>query len=124
MFTNFRRYSLTSNSRLESNLGTSVTVPDMSIPLRTLIDRHLQGGKVKTFRGTYVPDSSLVPTDFERMDSLDKAQLLKELPDFIATSRGKLISSRQAREAAAAKAALDAAAASHVPDSKSAPAAS
>jgi len=100
MFTNFRRYSITSNKRLESNRGTSVTVPDMSIPLRTLIDRHLQGGKVKTFRGEFIPVDSSVPITLERMDPLDRAQLAKELGDFVSTSRGKLITAKQAREAA------------------------
>lgn len=123
MFTNFRRYTLTHNSQLESNFGKSVTVPDMSIPLRTLIDRHLSGGSVKTLPGKFLPDNTSIPLDLERMDAVDKAQLLKSLPDFIATSRGKLISRKQAREAAAREAAAAAAAAA-ASDSKPTPEAS
>lgn len=97
MFTNFRRYSLTSNCQFESNMGKSCAVPDMSIPMRTLIDRHLQGGNVKTFRGTYLPPNSSIPLNLERLDSVERAQLSKELGDFVATTRGKLITAKEAR---------------------------
>lgn len=88
---------------LERNLGVSKTVPDMSLSLRQMIDRHLSGGRVKTFEPVYVGENSLIPPGFERMDNIAKVALGRELGEFVRTTRGRLISARQHREKLAAE---------------------
>jgi len=79
----------------------SNTVPDMSLSLRDMLNRHMAGGKVKTFQTTNVPADSLVPVNFERMSALDMAELKQQTADFIATTRGRMQTARQSRERAA-----------------------
>lgn len=78
----------------------SRTVPDMQITLREMVDRHLRGGKVKTFAPVNVPDDSLIPIGLERMSSIDKAVLAGQVADFVATTRGRMQSVRMARQRA------------------------
>jgi len=98
---NHSNYASASLPIAEINLGISNTVPDMSLSLRTLIDRHNSGGKVKTFQPTYLDSDTSIPVDLERLDSVDRAMLARAVADNIASTRGKLLSQRQAREAAA-----------------------
>lgn len=86
------------NKRFEQNYGVSVTVPDKTISLRDMITRHMSGGRVKSFTPVYLGETNLVPLGFERMDLLERAQFAKDLPHFIADSRGKLQTMRQQRE--------------------------
>lgn len=79
----------------------SQTIPNMSISLREMIDRHNRGGNVKVFTPVTVPDDSMVPVELERMSSIDKAQLSIELADFVISTRGKLITARKAAQKAA-----------------------
>jgi len=91
----------------------SLTVPDMTITLRDMLNRHLHGGSIKTFQTTNVPPNSIVPDNFERMSAIDRAALSQDLADFVATTRGKMITAKEAKrrvefqkqvdEAAAAK---------------------
>jgi len=97
MFRNASTYEH-SHTRLESNHGVSMTVPDMSLSLRDLLARHNAGGKVKVFTPVYTGDNKLIPDNFERMDLIDKLSLAKEVGDFVRTSRGRLISARKAAE--------------------------
>lgn len=88
------------NKRVESNYQKSVTVPDKTISLRDMITRYQNGGKVKSFTPVYLEDANVIPVGFERMDLMERAQFAKDLPNFIADSRGRLQTLRQAREAA------------------------
>lgn len=88
------------NNRLERNYQNSVTVPDKTISLRDMITRYQSGGKVKSFTPVYLDDANIIPIGFERMDLVERAQFAKELPNFIADSRGRLQTLRQAREQA------------------------
>lgn len=88
----------------------SKTVPDMSLSLRDLLNRHNAGGTVKTFSPVYLPPDSIVPDNFEFMSRIDRQDLLNKLPDFIKRTRDGLVSARQKRKddaiaAAAVKAA-------------------
>lgn len=93
------------NNRLEHNHMPSRTVPDKTISLRDMITRYQSGGKVKSFTPVYLGDANIIPPNFERMDLVERAQFAKELPHFIADSRGRLQTMRQAREAAEKEAA-------------------
>lgn len=76
----------------------SKTVPDMSITVRDMLNRHLNGGSVKGFQTTNVPLDSMIPIGFEKMDIFDRAELKVQVADFIATTRGKMQTARAARE--------------------------
>lgn len=96
------------NNRIEDNRMPSVTVPDKTVSLREMITRYQNGGKVKSFTPVYLEDTNLIPMGFERMDLLERAQFAKDLPHFIADSRGRLQTLRQAREMAEKQAAAEA----------------
>lgn len=93
--------------RKEVNNLPSNTVPDMSLSLRQLLDRHNSGGRVKTFEPVYASKDSQIPIDMEKMDKFERWSLSKRISDFIEVERGRIVSVRQAREAAAYKAAVD-----------------
>lgn len=95
---NWRTGSL--NNRKEHNYMVSVTVPDKTISLRDMITRYQSGGKVKSFTPVYLDEANVIPVGFERMDLTERAQFARDLPHFIADSRGRLQTLRQAREAA------------------------
>lgn len=103
-------FSYRLDTSLESiNRLPSSTVPDMSLSLRDLLDRHARGGKVKTFEPVYADETSSIPVGLENLDKFDRWSLSKQLGDFIEVERGKLITARQHREQQAYKAAVDAA---------------
>lgn len=93
---------------LESNTMLSVTVPDRTLTLRQLIERHNSGGAVKSFVPSYLGDTNLIPVGFERMSLVERAEILKNLPHFISDARGKLITLREAAEKARKQAEADA----------------
>lgn len=83
----------------ESNGLPSKTVPDMSMSLRQMLDRHNRGGAVKTFDPVFLTgDDPLIPVGMENMDAFEKWKLKQDLGDFIEVQRGKLISARQLRQ--------------------------
>lgn len=100
MFRNSSNY-VHSLSRLECNDGPSMTVPDMSLSLRDLLNRHKSGGKVKVFEPVYTGENSMIPDGFERMDQMEKVELAKNVADFVRTTRGRIISAREAAKRAA-----------------------
>jgi len=104
----------------EINSLPSNTVPDMSLSLRTLLDRYTRGGKVKTFEPVYADSTSRIPVGMENMDKFERWDLSKQLGDFIEVERGRLITARQAREQAAFKASVDKAVAERLSYSKQA----
>lgn len=69
----------------------SKTVPDMSLSIRDLVDRHKKGLNVKTFSPVYSERN----IGLERLDKIERAELAMQLSDFVATSRGRLLSARQ-----------------------------
>jgi len=95
MFRNSSNY-VHSLTRVECNDGPSTTVPDMSLSLRDLLNRHKAGGKVKVFEPVYTGENSMIPDDFERMDQMEKVELAKKVSDFVRTTRGRIISAREA----------------------------
>lgn len=86
---------------MEVNTLPSKTVPDMTLSIRDLVDRHKAGLNVKTFSPVYSERN----VGLEKLDKIERQQLVNDLADFVATSRGKLMTGRQA----AIKAANDAA---------------
>lgn len=90
-FRNSSNWTLTK----ESNFGDSTTVPDMTLSLRDLITRHMSGGRVSSFTPSYV-ESSMVPTNLERMSKVERAQMVKDLAIFQESTRGRIISLREA----------------------------
>lgn len=84
----------------------SKTVPDMSLSIRDLMERHKSGGQVKSFVPVYADET--VPVGLERMDKIERAAYARELADFVEVTRGKLVSAREARARAAADAAFEA----------------
>lgn len=90
----------------------SKTVPDMSLSIRDLFERHKSGGRSHSFTPVYCDDS--VPAGLERMDAIERKAYANELADFISTTRGQIISNRAARQQAAADAAFKSAVAAGV----------
>lgn len=88
------------NNRIETNKMKSVTVPDKTLTLRDLINRHQSGGRVKSFTPVYLGDNNLIPMGFERLDLTERAEIAKALPEFIAAGRGRLMTLRQSIEKA------------------------
>lgn len=88
-------------SHRESNRLPSTTVPDMTLSLREQFDRWKSGGRVKS-NSDELPTLPLGLDDFDidnihRMDKIDRELASRRVADFIAVSRGKLISSREQR---------------------------
>jgi len=89
-------------SELPSN-----TVPDQTLSMRDLLNRHNSGGKVKTFHTVYTGDDTSIPEGLERMSKLERAQMAMDLRDFVATTRGQIVSKREARKRAEADALIE-----------------
>lgn len=75
----------------------SITVPDEGLSLRDLIDRHNRGGKVKTFTPVY---DDHTPPGIENLNAIDREIMSRDVGDFIKTTRGRLISAREAAKRA------------------------
>lgn len=88
----------------EGNYKVSRTVPDRTLSLRQLIERHNSGGQVKSFLPQYLGEASVIPVQFERMSLVERAQYAKDLPQFIADGRGRLITLRESIERASKQA--------------------
>jgi len=82
------------------NTMPGLTVPDMSLSIRDLLNRHKAGGRVKVYEPVYVGEESIIPPEFERMDKFQRAELAKQVADFVATTRGNIVSARQAAKMA------------------------
>lgn len=79
----------------------SKTVPDQTIPFRELVDRHLNGKNVKTFTPAYTGPEPSMSDGIERMDKMERQMFSRQLSDFVADARGKLITRKQAAARAA-----------------------
>jgi len=80
----------------EINDEPSQTVPDQSIPFKDIIAKHLAGHDMATRTPVYLNEGTPVPEGFERMSKVDKLQMANELAHFVSTTRGQIISARQA----------------------------
>lgn len=109
MAVNAFNFSVYGNPSVErkSDLPSN-TVPDQALSLRTLLDRHNNGGNVTQYKPVYLGDDSSIPADLERMDSIERSVLAKSLSDFVATTRGQLVTKREAVRKKANDAAIDA----------------
>lgn len=77
----------------------------MTISLREQFERWKSGGRIKT-NGDELPSvpyglSDIDVDNIHRMDKVDRVLAGRQVADFIATSRGRLESSRRAAERAA-----------------------
>lgn len=90
------------------SLLPSNTVPNQALSLRTLLDRHNNGGHVTQYKPVYLGDDDSIPVGFERMDAAERAQMAKNLADFVKTTRGELMTKREAAQKAANDRAIDA----------------
>lgn len=96
-------YAEESVSRFERNGLPSVAVPDEGLSLRDLIDRHMRGGKVKTFNPVF---DDTTPAGLENLDAIERQVVSRQVADMIKTTRGKLMTARDARKRAADEAAI------------------
>lgn len=96
--------------------GKSLAVPEMSLSLRQLLDRHQRGGSAKSFNPVYRNDKF---PQVEKMDKLELFELRQKTADFVQTTRGKLQSARRAADSAARRAAAAASTASTTSDNSS-----
>lgn len=100
-FRNAANYHLYGNRSAElKSKFPSNTVPEQSLSMRQLLDRHNSGGKVKTFHTVYTGDDASIPIGLERMSKVERAQMAMDLRDFVATTRGQIVSKREARKRA------------------------
>lgn len=95
----FRNQSNYKGAQSEKFTLPSLTVPDMAISLRTMLDRHLHGDKVAMFHPVHVTDDDMIPANFERMSKVERAAMARDVGDFIATTRGRIQSAKQASDA-------------------------
>lgn len=98
MIYNFRRRSPRQSS---INVEPSRTVPGQALSLRELLNRNMQGNNVRTYSPVYSQEHP----GLERLDDIDRAQMMRDLADFQVSQRGKIITARQARIEAARAAA-------------------
>lgn len=94
----FRNRSNFVRSAGEVNDHPSETIPDQAIPLREMLNRHLNGGVVKQFSPVFVDSENPLPIIFERMSRIDQAQLLHDVSDMVETTRGRVETRRMERE--------------------------
>lgn len=88
------------DQQTEKFVNPSLTVPDQSMRIEDMIARHLAGHNMARYQPEYVPENSPIPVNFERMDKIQRAQMLKEVSLFVKDTRGKLITAKQAAERA------------------------
>jgi hypothetical protein len=73
----------------ETNTLPSLTVPDMTLPLATLIERYTRGQQITTFEGTYLGDEHVIPDQLERLTFDEKIELADELKTSINNYRSR-----------------------------------
>lgn len=98
-----------SNSQTEVFTKPSLTVPNMSISLATLLKRSRTGGTVTTFEGVFAGEDDLLPVNFEKMDKMEKEQYLRDVAASSRASQDVLAQRNAERKSKADKAAFDAA---------------
>jgi len=87
-------------SQGEVNNKPSLTVPNQSISLREMLNRHLNGGAVKQYEGAYLQPDNPIPVGFESLSKIDNAQMLIDVSYVVTTTRGRIMTRRDLAEAA------------------------
>jgi len=103
----------------EVNTEPSLTVPDMSLPLKTLLTRYRRDG-TEFLEGVYTGDDPDLPDNFEHMDKMARIDFARENAARIAKGRASLDSRNQSANEAAFKAKFDAAIAAEMEKIKTA----
>lgn len=85
-------------AQFERAFGISLTIPQQSISIRELIDRHNSGGKVKSFGVEYTGPDPSITDGIERMDMIERKVYAERLADFVRIARGKMITAREAAQ--------------------------
>lgn len=67
----------------ESNFLPSLTVPDMTLGLRDLLERYVRGEHVSTFQPVYSDDPD-VPDNLETLSPMDRIDMSRDLKAGIA----------------------------------------
>lgn len=68
----------------EVNTQPSQTRPEMTLSLKTLLERYTRGGHVATFSPVYTGSGEFDDNpEFEKMDALEKLQMAKSIKDSI-----------------------------------------
>jgi len=62
----------------EVNYLPSLTIPDQALSLQEMIKRYVSGGSVEAFTPVYTEDT-LVPDDWERMDTVERLEHTREM---------------------------------------------
>lgn len=92
----------------EVNTEPSLTVPDMSLPLKTLITRYRRDG-TEFLEGVYTGDDPDLPDNFEHMDKMQRIDFARENAARIAQGRASLDKRNKSSTEAEFKAKFDAA---------------
>jgi len=85
----------------------SVAVPDMAIPLGDLLKRYRRGSDVAIYEGAFNGPGDIIPDGFERMDEMDRIELLRDVASKVSEGRSILQKRNAEKNAAAQKAAFD-----------------
>ena len=69
-------------------VGHSQTIPDMTLPLRTLLERYTRGQSVATFQPVYLGDEEF--PDFERMTPQERVEYARNLTRSVETLQTRI----------------------------------
>ena len=68
----------------------SLTVPDMTLSLKELIERYVRTGQAEVFNGVYTGEDTDIPDGFEYLTEQDRMDLARDLNYTIDVSRHEL----------------------------------
>lgn len=83
----------------ESPEGVSKTVPNMTMPLKDLLERFTRGQAVATLNPVYNGDEDL--PDFERMDPMDRLDYARDIRMGIRQTQDEMARAQEAAKKAA-----------------------
>jgi len=83
-----RNYSNYKPSKGEVFIKPSLTVPDQSLPLKTLLERYVRGGDVVQFPAVYTGEDDNIELD--KLSTIERVELLNEIRNGIAQTRMRL----------------------------------
>lgn len=88
----------------EKETGPSMTVPDMSLSVSELLERHTRGLPIPQFVPTYTDEEhELESIDFLHLDLTEQDELRDHLKESVASMQEKLRIAREAQEASIRK---------------------
>lgn len=112
-FSNPHTYNEVDPSVFEHPQGETMTVPDQTLSLRTLVERYTRGQSVPLLGGAVFVEDDDVHLD--KMDLTDRLHFKQNVEAFIVETRDDLAASRAARAKAKADTAAAAAASAAPP---------